>query len=247
MQAVETKEWFKCWFDSPYYDLLYKDRDQAEADAFIQNLVNFLKPLPNSFMLDLACGKGRHSISLSKKGFNVTGIDISEKNIHAAEKYNTRNLSFYIQDMRKPYMANYYNYVFNLFTSIGYFENERENNAVITNVYNALKPGGLFVLDFVNVHKAAQCLSHYEEKETEGIKFQVSKKIENGFLVKDIHVIDGSKQFYFEEKVHMFTEPLLKQTLIQHGFEVVNVFGDYNLNAFDLEQSDRFILISKKK
>jgi len=182
MQKVETKEWFKCWFDSPYYELLYKDRDQAEADLFINNLVKFLQPKPGSFMLDLACGKGRHAISLGKSGFNVTGLDISQKNIHAAEKYTAKNLSFYIHDMRKPYMANYYDYVFNLFTSIGYFENERENDAVFTNVHHALKPGGVFVLDFVNVHKAAQCLSHYDEKETEGIKFQVSKKIENGFF-----------------------------------------------------------------
>lgn len=247
MSEVETKEWFKYWFDSPYYDILYKDRDQEEADLFIYNLVNFLKPAPDSFMLDLACGKGRHAISLSNMGFNVTGIDISEKNIHVAEKCENKNLSFYIHDMRKPFMVNYYDYIFNLFTSFGYFENERENNTVITNIYNALKPGGVFVLDFVNIQKAAHNLSEFEEKEIENVKFIVHRNISDGFLIKDIHVIDGGKQFDFEEKVHMFTPSLLKLAMEKHGLEIINTFGDYNLSNFDIDKSDRFILISKKK
>jgi len=247
MDAVETKDWFKCWFDSPYYEMLYKDRDQAEADTLINNLLKYLQPNPNSFMLDLACGKGRHAISLSKDTYNVTGIDISKKNIRTAEKFSTTSLSFYIHDMRKPFMTNYYNYIFNLFTSFGYFENARENNAVIANIYNALRPDGIFVLDFVNITKAAQNLSEYEQKEIEGVKFSVRRKIENGFLVKDIHIIDGALQYNFEEKVSMFTSSLLKQAMEKHGFEIVKTFGDYNLSEFNIENSDRFILISKKK
>ena len=149
--------------------------------------------------------------------------------------------------MRKPFMANYYNYIFNLFTSFGYFKNARENNAVVTNIYNALKPNGIFVLDFVNITKATQNLSEYEQKEIEGVKFSVRRKIEDGFLIKDIHIIDGNLQYDFEEKVSMFTSSLLKQAMEKQGFEIVKTFGDYNLSEFNIENSDRFILISKKK
>jgi SAM-dependent methyltransferase len=247
MPETVTKEWFKCWFDSRYYDILYKDRDQGEADMFMQNLINFLKPAPNSFMLDLACGKGRHAVSLSKMGFNVTGIDISEKSIHVAEKFASKNLQFAIHDMRKTYMVNYYDYVFNLFTSMGYFDNDRDNHAVLANIYNALKPGGTFVLDFVNSRKATQNLSEFEEKEIEGIKFSVRRSVHNDFLVKDIHVVDGAKEFNFEERVYMYTPLLFKMALEKLGFTIINTFGDYNLSTFNPDNSDRLILISKKK
>src|ERR1700739_2454135 len=117
MQETAIKEWFTQWFDSKYYDILYKDRNQGEADMFITNLVKYLNPPAGSFMLDLACGKGRHAISLGKMGYKVTGLDIAERSIHIAEKSATKNLDFYIHDMRRPFMVNYYNYVFNLFTS----------------------------------------------------------------------------------------------------------------------------------
>ena len=60
-------EWFKDWFDSPYYHILYKDRNFDEAEQFINNLLTFLKPETNSRFLDLGCGKGRHSVFLNKK------------------------------------------------------------------------------------------------------------------------------------------------------------------------------------
>lgn len=198
-------------------------------------------------MLDLACGKGRYAIALSKMGFNVTGIDLSEKSITIAQKNESSHLEFYIHDMRKPFMVNYYDYIFNLFTSLGYFDNERENNAIVTNIYNALKPGGIFVLDFVNIEKASKNLSEYEEKDIDEVRFLVRRKIIDGFLVKDIKVIDNGMQYDFEEKVQMFTAPLLKQSMEKHGFEVTHTFGDYNLDAFDNESSDRLIIVCKKK
>jgi len=247
MAEVERKDWFRYWFDSPYYDLLYRERDQKEADMFVKKLVDFLKPAKNSFMLDLACGKGRHAIALSKMGFTVTGVDLSEKNITEAKKHEAGNLDFFVHDMRKPYMANYYDYIFNLFTSFGYFDNSRENSAIVNHIYNALKPSGVFVLDFVNIEKVSQCISDSEKKEIDGVQFLIKKSIVNGFLVKDIKVIDGAMHYDFEEKVHMFTAPLLKQTFEKHGFEVMNTFGDYTLNTFNTGTSDRLILICKKK
>src|SRR5581483_2754997 len=148
MSQVNNKEWFNTWFSSPYYELLYKERGSYEADIFIKNLIAFLKPTPGSLMLDVACGKGRHAIVLANMGYKVTGFDLSPENIKAAKKFEAKNLDFYIHDMRRPYMVNYYNVIFNLFTSFGYFENERENRAVVENIHNALKPGGIFVLDF---------------------------------------------------------------------------------------------------
>jgi SAM-dependent methyltransferase len=247
MTEIENKPWYTEWFNSPYYDLLYKERDQEEADSFIKNLIVFLSPKPGCQMLDIACGKGRHAISLSKMGFRVDGFDLSEKNITCAKNHESSNLSFYIHDMRRPFMVNYYDIVFNLFTSFGYFENERENLAVLNNIYNALKPGGTFVLDFMNMEKTLQHILAYEEKIVEGVKFQVSKSInKNAFLVKQIHVEDKALQYDFEEKVKTFTQATLKKCITECGFEIIRIFGDYQLNEFNPSTSDRLILISKK-
>lgn len=61
------QSWFKDWFNSPYYHQLYFNRDESEAAAFINKLIAYLKPIPGSTMLDVACGKGRHALQLAEK------------------------------------------------------------------------------------------------------------------------------------------------------------------------------------
>ncbi len=62
------KQWFKDWFNSPYYHLLYSNRDEREAAAFIDKLVDYLRPAPGALMLDVACGRGRHAKYRQTKG-----------------------------------------------------------------------------------------------------------------------------------------------------------------------------------
>ena len=109
--------WFKDWFNSPYYHILYGSRNEAEANRFIQNIANLLQFKKDELALDLACGKGRHSRELASHALNVYGIDLSEESIKAASKLSCHNLQFEIHDMRKVYKQNYFDYVFNLFTS----------------------------------------------------------------------------------------------------------------------------------
>ena len=79
-------EWYLDWFNSPFYHLLYKERDLSEATYFMNNLINKLQIDKNSSILDLACGRGRYSLYLSNIGHKVTGIDISKENISEAKK-----------------------------------------------------------------------------------------------------------------------------------------------------------------
>lgn len=134
--------WFKNWFNSPYYHLLYKNRDRAEAAAFIDKLVQYENPAANSLMLDIACGKGRHARQLAAKGFDVTGIDLSVESIEAANQFATDNLHFYRHDMRLLFWINYFDYAFNLFTSFGYFRTQREHDDAMRCMSKALKKIG---------------------------------------------------------------------------------------------------------
>ena len=138
---MSDKPWYKEWFNSPYYHLLYFNRDEAEAKRFIEELVKRLKPTAGARMLDVACGRGRHSKILASLGFDVTGIDLAPDSIKIAKENERENLHFFLHDMRLPYSVNYFDYAFNFFTSFGYFRSRRENENAVRTVADALKHG----------------------------------------------------------------------------------------------------------
>jgi len=248
MQNVsKNSEWFKTWFDSPYYHKLYKDRNDVEAQAFLRNLLNKIKAPEKAKILDLACGRGRHSRFLSSLGFNVTGSDLSPSSIEWAKKYESDHLHFLVQDMREPIEGGHFNCIFNLFTSFGYFTNRNDNIKVLSSVHKMLNKEGCFVIDFLNVAKIIDSLIEKECKRVEGLDFSIERRVENGMIIKEIRFEDAGVQFQFTEKVQAFCLNDFKSMLSESGFIIKGIFGDYNMNVFDEELSDRLILICKKK
>lgn len=246
--TMDTK-WFESWFNSPYYHILYKNRNHKEAEAFIDKLIEFLNPPNDSRFLDLGCGKGRHSIYLNKKGFNVVGVDLSPESIEHASQYTQRgsnSLEFYVQDMRKPARTNYYNYVLNLFTSFGYFDNPKDDYATIASVNKALKAEGIFVLDFMNADKVITNLIPHEKKTSENIEFTITKKVENNFIIKNIAFTDKGNEYNFQEKVKALSLTDFERYFSASQLKVVHLFGDYNLSKFDNLNSDRLIIVGQK-
>src|SRR5690606_18983038 len=134
-----------------------------------------LQPAPHARMLDVACGRGRHSITLAAKEFDVTGIDIAAGSIAVAKQYEHEQLHFFQHDMRLPFRINYFDYAFNFFTSFGYFKSEREDYNAIRTIAQALKPKGIFVLDYLNVHYAEDHLVHKQEKIIDDVTFYITK------------------------------------------------------------------------
>jgi SAM-dependent methyltransferase len=239
--------WFEAWFNSPYYHILYKDRNKEEAELFIDNLIRFLHPEPTAIFLDLACGKGRHAVYLNKKGFHTVGIDLSPESIAYASQFENDTLQFYVQDMRKPFRINYFSHVLNLFTSFGYFDYERDDLAVMHTVYKTLQSNGTFVIDFMNVQKVMTCLVQQEKKTVAGITFQIDKQIENNFIVKRIRFSDKGKDYDYQERVKALTLTDFEKYLSAAHLKIVNLFGDYQLSPFDAAHSERLIIIAKKE
>ena len=130
---MDTKtDWFTAWFNTPYYHILYKNRNDEDAQFFMRNLTNFLALAKNAHILDLPCGKGRHSVYLNSLGYTVTGGDLSENSINHAKNFENETLYFEVFDMRKP-IKNTYDAIFNLFTSFGYFDEDEEDITVLKN------------------------------------------------------------------------------------------------------------------
>lgn len=240
--------WFKDWFNSPYYHQLYFNRDDNEAAVFIDNLINYLKPVPGSSMLDVACGKGRHSIQLANKGFDVTGIDLSDDSINEALTCQSDLLHFYKHDMRLPFWINYFDFAFNFFTSFGYFKTRREHDNAIRTIAQSLKKDGIFVMDFLNVHFAEDHLVHQSEKEIEGINYIITKWYDETHFYKKIIIEDPALQepLIFTEKVAKFSLGDFTEMFAYQGLQIQEVFGDYAFNIYDVKKSPRMVMIAKK-
>ena len=183
------KNWYATWFDTPYYHLLYKNRNQMEAGNFIENLLQHLKPSKEALFLDVACGKGRHSKHIHQLGFNVHGIDLSEKSIKEASIFNNERLHFEQHDMREVYRSNYFDYAVNLFTSFGYFDDVSDNQKAMDAMAKNLKKDGILVIDFMNAKKVCLNLVEKEMKSVDYIDFYIERKIKSGFIQKDIQCL----------------------------------------------------------
>lgn len=240
-------EWFEDWFNSPYYHILYKGRDQCEADTFLDKLISILKPEPKARFLDLACGKGRHSFYLSKKGFDVTGIDLSPSSIDCASVKENELLHFYVHDMRKLFRTNYFDFTLNLFTSFGYFANEHDDISTIQSVAKGLKENGTFVLDFMNSPKVIAGLVKDEKASVDGIDFHIRREVKDGFITKYISVLDKGKELNFKEQVKSLNLADFERYFASAQLKIVDLRGNYELEPFDEKNSNRLILIAKKE
>lgn len=241
--------WYKNWFDSKYYHILYKNRNQKEAQLFIENLLKLIKPKKNFNFLDIGCGTGRHAIQINKKGFKVDGIDLSKKSLNKAEVFANKNLNFYHTDMRNIKYANQYHVVLNLFTSFGYFDDKNDDTLVFQNIYKALKKNGYFIIDFLNANKILKTANKKiikEEKKINNILFKINKYHDGYFVYKKIMIIDKNEQYIFTEKVRLIKKEVFIKYQKKINFDLKSVFGDYNLNPYKSESSDRLILIFQK-
>ncbi|WP_422104124.1 SAM-dependent methyltransferase [Winogradskyella sp.] len=242
--AKSTKQWYASWFDTPYYHILYKDRDYSEAQGFMDNLTSYLNLPEGGKILDLACGKGRHSIYLNKLGYNVTGVDLSEQSIKHAKQFENDTLKFDVHDMTKPYPETF-DAVFNLFTSFGYFKDDTCNLKTISAIKAELNTFGFGVIDFMNVNYVIDHLVSEDVKTVNGIDFYQKRSVKDGYIVKDISFEFDGEHHEFQEQVKALTLSDFKTLFDEADVHLLEVFGDYKLQKYHHKTSERLIMIFK--
>ena len=231
------------WFDSDYYHILYKHRDYSEARNFIDNIVEYLDLKKGSKILDLACGIGRHSIYLDKMGFKVVGTDKSPNNIKKAKANQNQSISFLQMEMIDD-TNHKYDGIFNLFTSFGYV-NHDYNLKTIKNIQRQLKDDGTVIVDFMNTLFVKNNLVIEETKVIDDLSFKIKRKSDGKHIYKEIKFND-QKDYFFQEKVMDLSLNDFENYLKRHNLKIIKTFGDYNLNEFDIENSERLIMVIKK-
>jgi len=239
-------DWFESWFNTPYYHILYQHRDNTEARFFIRNLIQEVKPSKESDILDLACGRGRHSVYLNELGYKVTGLDLSEENIAFASDFENDRLKFEVGDMRLPFGKERFDYIINLFTSFGYFEDRADNLSTCKMIHQALKADGMLIMDFMNVNKVKLGLVKEEVHLINHIEFTIERFIKDERVIKRVSFNDNDRAYQFEERVQLLELNDFKEMFNATGLQIERIFGDFELNPFDADQSERLILFVTK-
>ncbi|AWK05224.1 SAM-dependent methyltransferase [Flavobacterium crocinum] len=243
-QEGDNQNWYSSWFDTPYYHILYKDRNYREAQIFMDNLTHYLNLPEKAKVLDLACGKGRHSIYLNQLGYDVLGADLSENSITEASKNSNETLHFKVHDMREPFEEKF-DAIFNLFTSFGYFENDDDNLTTLKAIKESLSEYGFAVIDFMNVANVIENLVPEETKTVDEIDFHIKRYVEDGHIFKQIDFEDQGRKYHFTEKVKALTLKDFQDLMDEAGIYLLDIFGDYKLKKFHKTESERLIMIFK--
>ena len=243
--------WYEEWFDTKLYEKLYAGRDDKEADRLADLIREKAPPEGYPTVLDLGCGRGRHSLALAARGYTVTGIDLSARALEVAREkasgQGAGEIRFIRRDMREP-LDHTFDLILNLFTSFGYFLEEQENDKVFVAVHAMLRENGLFFIDYLNEKRVRETLIPEEEGRLDGLDYSVRRFIDNDRVHKEIHFQErGSRErrVYFE-RVNLYPLEWFIQKLGAHDLELLQVWGDYDGSDFDAERSPRMMLFCRK-
>lgn len=235
--------WYREWFGQDYLDL-YAHRDRGEAERAVDAVIAWLGPGRPHAVLDLACGAGRHTEALRRRGLRALGVDLSLTLLATRP-----DLPRVRGDMRRlPFTAASFDWVLNFFTSFGYFESERENFRVLEEIVRLLTPGGRFLIDFLNRDRVLGELSPYDSVEEEGRRIEIQRwydpvscRVNKRITVRP----DGGPPRTYLESVRAYSREEVTIGLSWAGLHVDATYGNFQGASFERD-SERLILVGKK-
>jgi SAM-dependent methyltransferase len=240
----EEADWFEQWFGEDYLNI-YQHRDEREAEHVVELIASNLAGREIQSVLDLGCGAGRHTKVLCERWWTV-GLDLSMALLKVA-RTESPDAPYVRADMRDlPFGDETFDLIVNLFTSFGYFEDDREHARVLSCVCAATKRGGTFVIDFLNAGHVRRELVPYDERVENGITIEQTRKIspDDRFVEKRIRLRGRGKEYI--ERVRLLSEADLERMLSVAGFDVSTRFGDYSGAGWS-EDSPRTILFASRR
>lgn len=235
-------EWFEEWFNEAYL-ALYPHRDASDAERLVALLRRALPWREGWRVLDVGCGAGRHTRALEASGARCIGLDLSAILLRRAKLVTQAPLVR--ADMRHlPVRAASMDLTVNLFTSFGYFRTDDEHQQALEEMAATIRPGGWFVIDFLNAEHVTSTLVPHSTSECDGVQVEVTKRVvdEGRFVEKRIRM--GEDRPWLE-RVRLLTATELEDMLRRASVEVECRFGDYSGGPLD-SSSPRVILAGRR-
>lgn len=241
--------WYEQWFDRDEYELVYRERDDSEAERLV-DLILDRAPVPEGArILDVGCGRGRHAVDFAVRGYDVTGLDLSERSLEIAAKRADDagvEVRFVLGDMREPVDTEAFDLVVNLFTAFGYFEKASEHQRAVDAMATALTPGGILVQDFLNAHHVRETLVDRDARTVDGAEIIQKRWISDGRINKEITLKRNGDTHSFMESVALLEPDDFQRMYQQAGLSVSATLGDYDGHRY-APSSPRLILFSRRE
>lgn len=240
--------WYEEWFDRDEYELVYRKHDEAEAEQVVDLIEEAVAPEAGAHILDVGCGRGRHARALARRGYRVTGLDLSERAIAQARRRAASeglDIDFRVQDMREPMGEAAFNGVVNLFTAFGYFEDDADHRRALRHMADALHPGGWLVQDYLNTPHVIETLAPEDTRVEDGVLIKQRRWIDGERVNKKITLRQNGSTRSFCESVRLFTLYDFERLYEEIGLELVQAFGDYD-GATYTPDSPRLIMVGRK-
>lgn len=235
--------WYREWFGADYLEM-YAHRDEGEAEGHVDLVERLFAGQRPRAVLDLACGAGRHTQALRRRGHRTLGVDLSLTLLAESPE-----LPRVAGDMRRlPFADGAFDWVLNFFTSFGYFEAERENFRVLEEVVRVLAPHGGFLIDLLNLDWSLANLKEYERREEGGRRVEIHRSwdaVHRRFNKRIRLSAPGGGSRTFLESVRAYTRDEVVIGLRWAGLEVAHTFGSFSGEPYGPD-SERLILVAHK-
>ena len=238
-------------FSNYYMETLANDT-KKEAQFLIDIFKKYLNK-DTGKVIDCCCGVGRHAYLLAKDGFKVTGIDISSDQIANAKKiHNHSNIDYKIMDIRdfdlidKDYEMSYC-----MWTTYNYLSLDKDLKKFIKSNYNHQKKGSILVLDSKNIPRldAHRMYHRYTEKDKFKMDILINKYVFNNIQNSQYFLFindNGYKKFFYDDEfVRFYTINELKK-IIGDYYEIIDIYGNFDMEKYNDKTSNRFITVLKR-
>jgi SAM-dependent methyltransferase len=230
--AEAAPNWWQTGFGPGYlalYDAFLAERTPVEVDQ----IEALLQLHPPRRILDLPCGQGRHAIELARRGYEVTGVDLSPYMLGVARERGEASgvrVRWLAGDMRESLSGETFDLVLNLFTSFGYFDDEADDRRVVRAAASMLAPGGRFLLEVIN---GQWIIGNFQERQwfTVGQMAVMERRwldVPTRRMVVERTVSSANGDDTSVHAVRLYRGPDVEATLRAAGFSRVDLYGDWD-------------------
>ena len=230
--------------------ILFNRQRLANAVPQVEGVISLTGIKPGAHILDLGCGVGRHSLELTRRGFQVTGVDRTYKYLEQASEQASKEglkVEFIREDMRTFSRPDAFDAAISLFTSFGYFEDPEEDRQVVANVYNSLKSDGIFLVDVHGKETLARIFREKDWREENGVLILEERKVTKNWSWMENRwiMLKDNKRAEFKVTHRLYAATELIALLTDCGFAQVNVYGDLEGAPYD-QNAKRMVVVGRK-